>query len=186
MLFLLLAFALWVALGWGGAWLLLIGNLIPRRVVAFWAVFVILKLVFLLWYSIGTFGGSSLAWSDSWLVCSLVSLLVLSQVPCLPMHFALHLYHISWCIDFGSFDICVSHSVIYHVSFVVHSYLCCICTILHFRMMSFFHMPHLSFFSYLWDIGLVCGEMAMWGYALEIFEIYVLWDSLFESNANLD
>jgi hypothetical protein len=57
---------------------------------------------------------------------------------------------------------------------------------LHFRMMSFFHMPHLSFFSYLWDIGHVCGEMAMWGYALGIFEIYVLWDSLFESNANLD
>lgn len=89
LLFLFLAFALLVALGWGGAWLLLIGNLIPRRVVTFWTVFLILKLVFLLWYSIGifavlqlvlflwysigTFGGSSLAWSDSWLVCSLVS-----------------------------------------------------------------------------------------------------------------
>jgi hypothetical protein len=36
-------------------------------------------------------------------------------------------------------------------------------------------MPYLSFFGYLWDIGHVCGEMAMWGYALGIFEMYVLW-----------
>jgi hypothetical protein len=118
--------------------------------------------------------GAILGWYvPSW------ALLVLSQVPCLPMHSSLHLYHISWCIDFGRFDICVLHSVLYHVCVDVHIYLCCICIILHFRMMRFFHMPHLSFFGYLWDFGHMCGEMVMWGYALEIFEIYVWWDSPF-------
>jgi hypothetical protein len=43
--------------------------------------------------------------------------------------------------------------------------------------MCFFHMPYLSLFGYLWDIGHMYGEMAMWGYALGIFEVYMLWDS---------
>jgi hypothetical protein len=53
-------------------------------------------------------------------------------------------------------------------------------------MMSFFHMPYLSFFGHLSDIGHMCGEMECEAMLLKYLRYMCGEVALFEINANLD